>query len=230
MKATFIWKNKTSDSMGLFISKLPDPIRAPERVETIEIPGRAGSLTVLEGKDVYDSYTKEIVVQTLRSNPRMQEIMDWLRGDGDLVLSNEPEYAYRARITAKVQFDRVSNDLTQAKLQFFVEPFKKNRYQDSDRITISTSGTNIYNPGNIESKPLVTVTGSGHITIGGKSMMIIQSSGTTLIDCDAKVVVKDGEIIPGYGEDFWTIPVGESAVTFTSGTPTIVIDPNWRWV
>ena len=49
MKYMFIWNNKNSDYMGLWITKMPEPTRAPERFETVDIPGRAGSLILLEG-------------------------------------------------------------------------------------------------------------------------------------------------------------------------------------
>ena len=228
MKYMFIWNNKNSDAMGLFVNQMPEPTRAPERFETVEIPGRAGSLLMLEGDDVYDNYTKEIIVQTLRSNPRMQEIMDWLRGSGELILSNERNFSYKARIAAKVQFDRVNNVLMQAVIPFIVEPFKCSRYPDGDRITVASSGETIKNPGNVASKPIISVTGSTSITINSKTIPVSNDSGTVVIDCEAHVATKGGEI---YGDidDFWTLPVGDSTITYT-GTPTIVIDPNWRWV
>lgn len=227
MKHMFIWNNKNSDAMGLWIAKMPEPTRAPERVETINIPGRAGSLTLLEGDDVYDSYLKEIVVQTRRGNPRIQEIMEWLRGESSLILSNEASFSYKARISGKVQFDRISNDLMQAKIPFFVEPFKRSRHPESDRITVVSSGSTIKNPGNIASKPIVTVTGGGSITINSKTIPVAET-GTVIIDCDAHVATVAGEIYNDIDE-FWTLPVGDSIITYT-GSPTIVIDPEWRWV
>ena len=228
MKYMFIWNNKNSDYMGLWITKMPEPTRAPERFETVDIPGRAGSLILLEGDDVYENYTKDVIVQTVRTNPRMEEIMEWLRGSGDLILSNEENFSYHARIAAKVQFDKVNNVLMQATITFLVEPFKRSREPASDRISVASSGTVINNPGTVPSKPIVSVTGSSSISINGKTIPVVNDSGTVVIDCDAHVATKAGEIFNDIDE-FWTLPVGDCTITYT-GTPTIVIDPNWRWV
>lgn len=235
MMPWFIWNNMNSSAMGLWISRLPKITRANERYDTVEIPGRAGSLILLEGEDVYDSYVKECVVQTRRNNPLIPQILDWLRGDGSLVFSNESEYMYKGRIAAEVSFDKVSNDLVQAKIPFFVEPFKQRRYPDKDIVTLTASGT-IYNPGNVASPPVVSIVASGNknITIGSMTMKFKNLSGTAskpvVVDCDAGIITKDGELWDQEVEnDFWRIPKGEVSVTVPSST-TIIIDPAWRWV
>ena len=62
MQPWFIFKNRNSYSEGLWISKLPEIVRAAERYTTVTIPGRAGKLTMLEGEDICDDYIKECVV------------------------------------------------------------------------------------------------------------------------------------------------------------------------
>ena len=232
MMPWFVWNNKNSSAMGLWISKLPKITRAEERYDTVEVPGRAGSLIMLEGEDVYESYMKECTVQTRRNNPLMQEILDWLRGDGELVFSNEIGFMYNGRIAAAVSFDRISNDLAQAKIPFFVEPFKMHRYPDKDKITFSANGT-IINPGNVSSKPKVkvTCTGTVAITIGGETMTFYSMAGTIIIDCDARIITAGGNIWGGTSSgEFWTIPVGRSSITISGASATVEIEPNWRWV
>lgn len=226
----FVWNNKNSMAdFGLWIGKLPRIIRAPERNQTVNIPGRAGSLILLEGDDVFDSYTKECTVITVNWNPKLQEILAWLRGSSDLFFSNESDKVYEARIVNEVQFERVGNNLLQARIQFLCEPLKKARKEDS--IALSASGS-IRNIGNVASKPKVSITASGNktITIGGMPMVFQSLSGTVVVDCDAGIITKNGEIwtnkVTG---EFWRIPVGTVTVTLPAST-SIVIEPRWRWV
>lgn len=231
----FIWKDLNSlNDFGLLIGKMPAIVRAAERYDTVSIPGRPGSLILLEGEDVYDSYPKEVTVISRNDNPKLQQALSWLRGSGDVVFSNETDYAYEARIVNEVRFDRIGNDLLQAKIQFLVEPLKKARYGDT-AVTMTSSGT-IYNPGDVASKPVVRIVGSGtkEITIGGTAMTFTSLNGTSsspvVVDCDAGIVTKGGNLwtnkVTG---DFWRIPVGSSAVLPASSV-SLTIDPRWRWV
>lgn len=221
MQPWFIWKGLNSYTEKLWVTKLPSIIRAPERNEEIVIPGRAGSLIMLEGEDVHDPYMKECVVQ-LHNARNIEPLLDWLCGSGDVVFSNEPEKAYEATITDKVEFQRVGNVLLQATIPFFVKPYKKNRYGD-DTITITTSGT-IHNLGNVASKPIVTVTGGTTVAIDGNEMTF-GGSGTLVVDCENHIVTQNGELFTGsVTGDFWRIPKGECEVT-----GNCVIQPRWRW-
>ena len=175
-----------------------------------------------EGDDIYDSYMKECVV-LLPNTRNIQPILAWLRGTGDVVFSNETEFSYEARIADEVSFERVNNSWQQATIPFFVKPYKKHRYGDAS-VTISTSGT-IINPGDVASKPIVTVSGGTSVTIAGKTMTF-GGSGTLIVDCENHIVTKNGSIFTGsVTGEFWTILTGSNSVT---GNCTI--QPNWRWV
>lgn len=227
----FTWKGKSSlTDFDLWINKLPKITRAPERYDTVSIPGRAGDLILLEGEDVYDSYVRECTVITLNTNPTLQDVLNWLRGTGDLTFSNEPDRIYTARIVNEVSFSRIGNDLIQAKIQFYCEPFKRSR-KSEEKITMTASGT-IGNPGNVASKPKVkiTATGTKTIVIGGVSMTFNSITDPITVDCDARIVTCGNAIWTGtFSGDFWQIPVGQSNVTVPAST-SIEITPNWRWV
>jgi len=228
----FIWKNQNSDSNGLWISKLPPITRAQERTQDITVPGRAGVLTMKQGEDVYDPVLRKCTV-TARNAMNLQPLLDWLRGEGELIFSNEIDMVYHARISAEVAFARISPDLCQAQIQFLCEPFKGHRHADKDKVTMTAAGT-VHNPGDVASKPIVKVTGANSnctVTIGTQAMTFNSLNETITVDCGAQLVLKaDGTLWGGTFEGaFWKIPKGESAVTIGNATQ-VEIQPEWRWV
>ena len=72
----FIWKNKDCRSMGVKLSGPAAIIRPEERVQHIEIPGRSGDLTQLQGENILPLihpghllstgtlYVRKLIVQT----------------------------------------------------------------------------------------------------------------------------------------------------------------------
>ena len=168
----FIWKGKNSREMGLWVSHLPPEARAAERVKNIKVPGRSGSLTLLEGDNVYESQLLECTV-TARRGISYGQVLDWLSGSGDLILSSSPNRARTARISGEVLFDAVSNDLCQAEIPFFCEPLKKQFPQEADIQDPGGAPYVIFNPGTVPSKPLVRfglIGGSQTLQIGTRSM------------------------------------------------------------
>lgn len=191
MMPWFIWKGKNSLSdYGLWINKLPKRVRAEERHEEIEIPGRAGTVLMLEGEDVYSTYSAEMVV-IARNDLNIHGIIDWLRGSSELVLSTELDKARQARIVGEVAFERVGNNLQQATIPFVFQPFRVSRKEETDRFSISSSTADIFNPGDVSSKPTVKVvkTGSATISVGNTSMSFTHLPGEVVIDCDAELII-----------------------------------------
>ena len=231
MMPWFIWKGQNSLSdFGLWISKLPNRTRAEERHEEIEIPGRAGSLIMLEGEDVYSPYPSEMTL-TARNSLDMNGILEWLRGSGQLALSTDISKCWDARITNKIDFARVGNNLQQGVISFLFQPFRKSTYPIQDKLTITGASASEINPGDVASKPKVKISGTGSntITIDGKAMSFTGISGSIIVDCDAQIITSGNSIWTGsFTGEFWSIPTGPFTIAQT-GSMTIEIDPEWRW-
>lgn len=238
MMPWFIWKGKNSiGDYGLWINKLPPIVRAKERTEEVTIPGRAGSLTLLEGEDIYDPVVRKCTVLMRNRTNKIQSILEWLRGSGELSFSNELDRVYFARIAAEVSFSRISNDLSQATISFQCEPLKARKSHLKDSQTFNAGG-NIYNPGDVASKPEVAITKSGtgsvSVSIGGNSMTFSEVNGTIVVDCESEIVTKTvsggRQLYTGtVTGDFWRIPKGTAAVTI-GAADSVTINPKWRWV
>lgn len=230
---SFIWKGQNSlDDYGLYIKTFPDRMHPAERHKLIDVPGRPGSLVMLEGEDVYASFKADMTV-VCKSAVMMDRAMAWLRGSSELILSNDIDKARPARIVNEVRFDPDGHNCFVGTIPFLFQPFRQSRFpEQTDRKTITGASATITNLGDVASRPKVTITGSGNntITIGGTAMTFTGISGTIVVDCDAEMITSNGALWSGTSTgDFWRIPVGQSTITQT-GSMTIVVDPCWRWL
>lgn len=238
MMPYFIWKGKDSRDMGIWISQLPPPTRAQERTTSVTVPGRSGSLQLLEDEAVHDDVLMECQC-FLRSDIDKQNVIRWLTGSGLVIFSNEPDYSRKGRIIEQITFDHFANDgSTEFSVQWQCEPYKA-KYPPKPNITVSSSGQYITNPGDVPSMPKITVNGSGAVTltVGGTAVGLNLTIGTMVLDWESGVVTNAAgttslaAYVTGGPQ---RIPVGRSRVTWASvnnGTvSSVVIEPRWRWL
>lgn len=229
----FIWNGKNSFAdFGLWVRELPKRTRAKERYSEVKIPGRSGTLIQTEGEDVYDPYATELKV-SCKNTIDIDRAVNWLRGPGELVLSTDPGKVIHARIVNEVIFERdEKNKLLIGVIPLYCQPFKTRHHPSEDAVTITAGGT-MYNPGDVASRPTVSITGTGAdvtVTIAGNSMVFNDLNGTIEVDCDASMVTQNGSLWAGtYSGEFWRISRGAVSVS-QSGGSSVTITPNWRWV
>ena len=233
MKYWFEWNGVKCTTKGIRLQGMPPVIRPEERVSHVVIPGRAGELTQTEGTDIYNSYIQTIpLIIDSEANVRAAEA--WLRGDGYVTFSGQGDLKQRARVINSVTFAKHSRNSTywEGEVQFYCEPLKEKISEDP--VEITSSGTTITNPGDTESRPLITITGSGNVTvrIGEKSISITGSETGWKIDSDLEWVMNAGGTpqMGVYTGEFPTIPVGNSAVQFTGSITKLTIQGRWRYL
>ena len=98
MTGWFEWNGEKSTDYGIIVSQHP-PLTIPsERSTQTNVPGRPGSLTTLEGEDVYDDMilSADCFIQDIS---RISEIAAWLKGSGKVTFIK-----HRVRVTAAVIF------------------------------------------------------------------------------------------------------------------------------
>lgn len=139
---SIFWKGVQSTMIpGLLICELP-PISKPKmRIKETEIDGRDGSVVEELG---YETYNKIITIG-LHGNYDIDEVIKYFTGEGDLVLSNELDKVYKARITASIDFDRLIR-FRKAKVKFLVQPFKykmDEAFKETEAVTASGNSLNL---------------------------------------------------------------------------------------
>ena len=233
MKLYFTWKGTRSDAMHILYNDRTPIIRPEERVDHIVIPGRTGELTLVEGENIFNSYiqTKTITVEGKENVPAAET---WLKGSGAVSFDSQPELQQQARVINAVTFQRHSKNANYytGEVQFYCDPIK-NQVSESN-INVTSSGTALTNPGTLPALPVMTITGSGavSITISGKTLIIPSLTSGWKVDCRNKWIL-NGSNVPqmnAWQGEFPEIPVGNSTISFTGSVTKIVITPHWQYL
>lgn len=244
----FIFNDIDSRDMGVVVRALPPLVRPTERITQVTVPGRHGKLIMTEGDEpTYDNYTKTVDCY-IRPDVDIAELLNWLRGSGKVIFSNDPEYAYSARIYSEISLEKImrGHQHRAFSLSFLCDPCKEQAIPDpavSMALVDSnnndlTSGT-LYNPGNIPARPLITVTVEGTLTLTVNDVEFTVTdtnngaSATIKIDCDAEMATNaDGTAnLTSYTYGYFpTLVPGLNTIEWDGDLTALTILPRWRWV
>lgn len=222
---SIIWKGVDSTTKkGLIITSLPPITKPPMRVNETTIDGRDGSIIEELG---YESYDKEVQVGLTRDFD-IDSIIAYFTGAGQLVMSNEPDKVYDAQIIGQIDYERLLRFRT-ASVKFRVQPYKHKWGEAS-----SGAGT-VVNSGNVESKPIITMQGSGTVEV---KLGDVTQFSYTFPDGETEVVI-DSEKEDAYlgnvlknrnmtGE-FLKLSVGSNEVSYTGTVTAFQLSRVSRW-
>lgn len=197
----FIFKNKHSIvDMECFTEYLPD-ISPVQIYESKKVKGRSGRLNITYGD--YDSFEYSIEIQ-LADFERLNEVKQWLRGQGQLILSHDPDRYRMALVTNSskpIQFDNEDGFFWKFTITFQLEPFK---HPVVDVYASLEKGvTKIDNDGDEISRPLIEIFSSGgDLTINwekGEFVLLNTPKGKLTVDSETGLVLSDGKRIKNKG-------------------------------
>lgn len=184
----------SNDIHGLLIQSLP-PITKPQmRTTTEEVAGRDGDIVTTTGYKAYD----KVLSVGLYGDYNVDNIIDYLTQSGDIVFSNELDKYYKFAAYAQVDYERLGR-FKQASVTYHTQPFK---YDNLKRIFTRT-GTNprglqvdLENKGNVQSKPEITITGTGivRLYINGVMILVLRLGTNQTI-----ILNRDGNAVDLYG-------------------------------
>ena len=142
MNDWFEWNGVRCTQYGIYVSELPPPTIPSERVTYTNAPGRPGSLTTLEGEDVYEDVV--LTAQCFLSDPtKIPAIAAWLKGSGKVAFAHRQGGFYYARIANQISFEKIlrGNPHRSFAVNFRSKPFW---YQaDVAPVTLTTSTSTI---------------------------------------------------------------------------------------
>ena len=238
MNDWFEWNGTRCTEYGIHVLEQP-PITIPaERVTHTNVPGRSGSLTTLEGKDVYDDMIMTVTC-VISDSKRITEIAGWLRGSGTVTFANREGGFYYARVVNQIPFEKIlrGNPHRSFAVNFRCKPFWYEANVPAKNIQPSAGSTSGYvtmsNPGSVPAEPIITVTGTGEITL------IVDMTIIELPDVDGEITI-DSVLQEAYSGstsmnncmsgDFPTLPPGSSTISWTGNVTYLTVEPNWRYL
>ena len=226
----FAWNGVKCTDYGIHVLTHPAISRPKERVTTQAVPGRSGTLTITEGDCVYDEFIASC--ECIAPNPAsIPAFSAWLHGPGAVMFGNCPTGFYYARVNNQIDFETVVRGRLQRKfiVNFRCQPFL---YLLGVEIIVLTSFSQIVNQGTVFAEPIITVEGTGDIdlTIGEVTLGIAGLASAITIDVPQRLAYHEGINLTGSltGDDWPTLPVGSTAISWTGSVTRLTITPNWR--
>jgi len=225
------FKGTTASSKSVTVLKYPEIVKPTLRVETVKVPGRDGELT-LSGMPSYEAMVLECECM-VPSVDKISAAAAWLTGRGDLVLGNDPDYAYDAQVIDEIRFEKILRGHAHRRftVPFLCQPLKKKAVTESD-IELTAPGT-VVNIGHVPSRPLIKIQGSGNVVlaVGAYSLAITGISTSILIDSDLGMAT-NGTVNESYkvSGEWPLLVVGNNAVGWTGTVSKVTITPRWRYL
>ena len=225
------FKGTTASSKSVTVLKYPEIVKPTLRVETVKVPGRDGELT-LSGMPSYEAMVLECECM-VPSVDKISAAAAWLTGRGDLVLGNDPDYAYDAQVIDEIRFEKILRGHAHRRftVPFLCQPLKKKAVTESD-IELTAPGT-VVNIGHVPSRPLIKIEGSGNVVlaVGAYSLSITDINTSILIDSDLGMAT-NGTVNESYkvSGEWPLLVVGNNAVGWTGTVSKVTITPRWRYL
>ena len=229
MNDWFEWNGVRCTEHGIHVSEQPPVTLPSERATFTNVPGRSGSLTTLEGNEVYDDLL--LTATCFISDPsRIPDIAAWLRGSGTVTFANRQGGFYHARIVNQISFEKIlrGNPHRSFAVNFRCQPFWY--MTDVQTITLTTSGTFITNPGSVSSDPVITVYGNGEVTLMvGMTIVELDVSGSITLDTPLMEAYSGiASMNSAMSGGFPVLLPGQNAISWTGNVTKVEIQPNWR--
>lgn len=164
---------------GLAIKELPSISKPAIRTLTEAIDGRDGDIVTKLG---YSAYDKNMEIG-LYGNYDIDDIIAYFNQSGTITFSNETDKYYYFEILNQIDFEKLIKFRT-ANVVFHCQPFKYEVGESA--ITLSSGDTIVENKGNIYSKPIINIEGSGTISVSlnGNQIFSIDMSNNSEITID----------------------------------------------
>ena len=228
--AYFTFRNIRSTLYDIIIEELPPITHPRSRVESFVVPGRSGSMNISD--EAYDSYTKTVKC-LLMTDIHIDNVASWLTGDGKAVFSNEPNRIYDVHVkNARTLSRAFMTGHKRFQIQFETQPYKSSA--NPEEPLELTAPTTLTNPGTLRAHPILTIHGTGNMTvsISGRSFSLTGITDYIVVDSRMVTAYRTNTQLMNHhmAGEFPYLDPGENRITWTGNISKIVIQPNWRWL
>lgn len=225
----FIYNGIDSRMMGVIVTAMPPTVRAAQRVESVKVPGRSGSLHETDGS--YDNYTKTMEC-AIKKREKIDDIAAWLTGSGEIIFSSEPDKVYRVTISNTISIAQMMRTFQKFQVSFDTYPFKYSVNRFDEALEMEKPAV-ILGKGTVYSQPVITVHAAGAVTltINGADYPLDNVDGYVTINSEIEECYKSGLNMNNIfsADEFPRLEPGDNTISWTGEVEKIEIQPNWRW-
>ena len=219
-----LWKGIDFKSKGIIVETTPKISKGKKRIETYEIEGRNGFLTIDKG--TYASFVVSVECHINEDITSIDNIKEFLDGYGTLSFDGKKEYT--AIIQNAISFEKVTN-FKKFVIQFLVNPISKDIEAQTQTINTSPFSFEI-NEATTNMYPLIKIEGTGDvsITFNNKTFYLygLDSSLSYILDCENKEIINsNGLNCSGQMRyDFPYLKSGNNDISYTGIITNIEIE------
>ena len=233
---SIIWDNTSSDKFGMILQNDIDFDSVERDVEVLEIPGRNGGVIVDNKRYKIVDFPLHFRMRRLKESvnieSQIKSATSWLSqlyGFKDLTWIGESEFIYRAGLNGKAVFKRITASHVDISVPIRFQPFKY--YKDTySTVRALKSGESFQNKGTQPAYPIITLTGTGNVTltVNDKTFVIKNITEGVVIDCENQVVTdltkKHSQMDKVYSYPFPNLKIGSNTISWdnTGFTGTII--------
>lgn len=222
------FKNISSKNYDLIMTEHPTIQSSNEKVNFYSVCGRHGSL--IEHTGARDSIKITCRFTTLNGNPmsKIREAKRWLRGQGQLSLTDNFETCYEVQFIECGDVERQYVEHGSFSVTFYCLPYE---YLYSG-LTYFVPGNSLFNPYD-ECMPIYKIVGEGlcDLTVNGKTLQVNVGQDVT-IDTALMLAYRTDEnlnaSVKGNYEDLH-LKQGENTISITDGFE-LTIAPRWGYL
>ena len=218
----------TSVSLGLRLTApvaIPASVRA---VDDIEVEGKAGTLTRFTGWEDTE-IDLDLAVPVRDGLDQYRRATHELTNAQTIALTAEPGIYRKVKHCEVSELRRELSGWGFFTARLTCQPFSY-LSEGLNPVTLTASGT-ITNPGLLEADPIITVTGTGalSLTINTSIYHVNSPAGSVTLDSERLVAHAHGKVqTDALTDAFPTFKPGINRLTLGAGISKIVITPNWR--
>ena len=231
------FNGKDTSEFGIFVEKLPSYFYAERPFNHKAVNGKNGDVLLDPGR--YENVKKVYRMVCYDSGRSFYEsavaLSTWLHSAGSDYLRLEDSYepgSYRMAVYEEAnEIENIEGAAGKVEVTFSCMP-QRFLISGDDVVTISTSGSTIYNPTIYDAKPLIRIEGVGNVVVNGRTIQIANNYNELIVDCEKGSV----EDLSGARMDYFIycdlFPVlkpGFNTISFTSDITSVKITPRW-WI
>lgn len=226
MGFTFRGKH-TREFEGLVVKTVNNPLLPSKRINRVNVMGYDGEYIFENGyNNKLHEFRCMMAKGTIKERRiRARDIASWLSGTGDLILDYENDKTYKVVKTVSDVSLTVEQVVDEFSIIFEVEPFQYGSFQNIS-VDNATSVV-ITNNGNAEADTLISVTGTGNVTItcGTKTSALNGMTEKLNLDSKRMLVYTDdltNAISKHYG-DFIKLAAGNNTLKITGSISNLSV-------